>query len=261
MKAAAKISVVYLIVSILWIGGSDWTFSHFFPDEFLTISVYKGWVFAAITAGLLYGLMRREGDKRDKVEKTLRSMAVNDPLTGLLNRVCFVENLEKAIAQASRNGSTLGVIFLDLDGFKAVNDLYGHEAGDELLIDVAKRLLELTRAADSAARFGGDEFVLLVHNDSRGVETLARRLVEAMRSPFTLCGREIFITASVGYALFPGHGRLGKQLLRAADLAMYRVKEGGKDDVGAAVSFDGLAFHYHGDANSGDGEPKQYNKR
>lgn len=241
MKAAAKISVVYLVFSIVWIGGSDWTLATLFRDQFPVISIYKGWVFVLVTAALLYGLMRGEAHKRDKIEGELRSQAIYDSLTGLLNRNCFLENLEKAIALAEREGASVGVIFLDLDGFKVVNDRYGHHVGDELLIEVGKRLIELTRSADSAARFGGDEFVLLVRNDAKGTEVLARRLVEAMRRPFALRCGDVVATASVGYALFPEHGRQSKQLLRAADMAMYRVKEGGKDAVAVASLGEGAA--------------------
>lgn len=239
MKAAAKISVVYLAFSFVWIGGSDWMLSLLFPAQFPVISLYKGWVFALVTAILLYGLMRSEANKRDKVEGDLRSLAIYDSLTGLLNRNCFIENLEKAIALAEREDTPIGVIFLDLDGFKLVNDRFGHHVGDELLVEVGKRLTELTRSADSAARFGGDEFVLLVRNGAQGTEALARRLVEAMRFPFVLRCGDVVATASVGYALFPEHGRQSKQLLRAADMAMYQVKECGKDDVGAASSVEG----------------------
>jgi diguanylate cyclase (GGDEF)-like protein len=246
MKAATKISVVYLVISIAWIGGSDWILSTLFPSNFPIISLYKGWVFVAITALMLHALMRSEARKRDRIEGDLRSLAVYDSLTGLFNRTCFIETLEKAIALAERDGSSVGVIFLDLDGFKAVNDRYGHHVGDELLIEVGKRLIELTRTADSAARFGGDEFVLLVHNDASGTEVLARRLVEAMRRPFDLRGVVVSITASAGYALFPEHGRQGKQLLRLADMAMYRVKEGGKDDVGCAMPGDGFGLKISG---------------
>ncbi|HXP96677.1 MAG TPA: GGDEF domain-containing protein [Telmatospirillum sp.] len=249
MKAAAKIAVVYMTLSIVWVGGSDWIFSHLFPAQFPEISLYKGWIFVVVTAILLYGLMQGEAGKRDRIESDLRALAINDPLTGLLNRTCFIENLERAIALADRNGSPIGVIFLDLDGFKVVNDRYGHHVGDELLVEVGNRLLELTRAADSAARFGGDEFVLLVHDDADGVETLARRLVEAMRRPFMLRGGCVSVTASAGYALYPEHGRQGKQLLRAADMAMYRVKGSGKDDVGAASFFEGASPFSQSDDN------------
>jgi diguanylate cyclase (GGDEF)-like protein len=239
MKTAAKISFVYLVISIGWVGGSDWLLSGLFPSQFPIISIYKGWAFVMITAALLYGLMQNETRKRDKIEGHLRSLAIYDPVTGLLNRTCFVENLEKALALAERNASSVGVIFLDLDGFKAVNDQYGHHSGDELLSEVGKRLIGFTRTADSAARFGGDEFVLLVHNDAKGTEALSRRLVEEMRRPFVLQGAPARITASVGYALFPDHGRHSKQLLRAADMAMYQVKERGKDDAGAALLAEG----------------------
>ncbi|WP_158240828.1 GGDEF domain-containing protein [Telmatospirillum siberiense] len=241
MKSATRISVVYLAFSVAWIGGSDWALSLLFPSHFPLISLYKGWVFALVTALLLYGLMRREAAKRDRVERELRSLAVYDSLTGLLNRNCFIENLDKAIALAERDGSPLGVLFMDLDGFKEVNDRFGHQVGDELLIEVGKRLLFLTRSADSAARFGGDEFVLLVHNDAKGTETLASRLVEAMRAPFFLRSGEVRTTASVGYALFPEHGRQSRALLRAADMAMYKVKDSGKNDAGAPPSVEGTS--------------------
>lgn len=227
--------MVYLAFSVAWIGGSDWALSILFPTHFAIFSLYKGWLFVLVTAILLYGLMRGEAVKRDKVEGDLRTLAVYDSLTGLLNRNCFIENLEKAIALARRDGSRIGVLFLDLDGFKDVNDRFGHQLGDELLIEVGQRLLSLTRSADSVARFGGDEFVLMVHNDAEGTEILARRLVELLRRPFLLRSGEVRTSASVGYALFPDHGRQSRTLLRAADMAMYKVKEAGKDDAGVAL--------------------------
>ena len=231
MKAAIRIASVYLLVSIVWVSASDWVFAALFPADFPTISLYKGWIFVALTSILIYVLLRGEGEKRDLVEGELRALAVYYSLTGLLIRACFIENLEKAIALAAREDGHVGVVFLDLDGFKEVNDNHGHHVGDELLVEVGKRLDEVIRSSDSAARFGGDEFVILVRNDREGTERLANRLVDAMRRPFDLHGAEVTVTASVGYALYPEHGEQGGQLIRAADMAMYRVKESGKNAI------------------------------
>ncbi|MDR3439500.1 GGDEF domain-containing protein [Telmatospirillum sp.] len=224
MRTAFKIAVVYFLVSVVWVGGSDWALARLFPKIFPTISLYKGWGFVLMTSLLLFLLLRNENRKRDEVERALRQHAIHDSLTGLLNRSCFMETLEKAIAQAERDDASIGVIFFDLDGFKEVNDQLGHDAGDRLLIEVGQRVLGLIRSADSAARFGGDEFVLLVRGDSDGVAALAWRLLEAMRRPFILDGSEIHVSTSVGYALYPDDGQKSTQLLRAADMAMYHVK-------------------------------------
>ncbi len=235
MRISVRIAAAYAALSVAWIGGSDALLASAFPADFPSISIYKGWGFVAITALALYALLEREMKKRDAVEAALRRFAAFDPLTGLLNRSVFVDNLGRAVAQAERRRAEMGLIFLDLDGFKDINDQHGHRLGDEVLSAAAERLRETVRGSDSLARFGGDEFLVLVADGRDGTASLAVRLVEAIRQPFQVRGRTLSLTASVGYALFPEHGRHGEQLLHAADSAMYRAKELGKNTVVEAV--------------------------
>ena len=163
--------------------------------------------------------------------RTVEAMeeAFHDSLTGLPNRALFLDRLQHALDVADRRQTELCVLFVDLDRFKAVNDSIGHAAGDELLRAAAERLSDCTRAADTAARFGGDEFAVLLEDDGRGVhpDAVADRIIAAMRRPFDVEGKEVFIGATVGIA----HARdasLGPdELLRNADLAMYRAKKAG----------------------------------
>jgi diguanylate cyclase (GGDEF)-like protein/PAS domain S-box-containing protein len=161
----------------------------------------------------------------------LEYLAHHDPLTGLPNRARFRERLDTALDRAHARDTRLGVLFIDLDGFKDVNDSLGHDEGDRLLVDVARRLSERTRAEDSLGRVGGDEFMLLVR-DLAGPDDAARaasRLLEAFTEPFDAAGHRVFITASVGIALYPGDGADADALIRAADSAMYRAKAEGRD--------------------------------
>jgi diguanylate cyclase (GGDEF)-like protein len=197
------------------------------------------------------------------VDKLLRQ-ALHDPLTSLANRTLFLDRLEHALVRAEREGSALAVLFIDLDRFKAVNDNFGHATGDALLIEVGQRLRSLTRATDTVARFGGDEFAVLIE-DAIGQPAAARvaaAIIDRLRQVFVIEGEELFITASVGIAR--GHRR-GDDPLRDADLAMYRAKAGGKDryeffatgmraamidrlelegDLKQALDRDGFVLHY-----------------
>jgi diguanylate cyclase (GGDEF)-like protein len=163
--------------------------------------------------------------------RTVEAMeeAFRDPLTGLPNRALFLDRLQHALDVAARRSTELCVLFVDLDRFKAVNDSIGHAAGDALLRAVAERLAECTRAADTAARFGGDEFAVLLEDDGRGVrpEAVADRIIAAMRRPFDVEGKEIFIGATVGIAHAQDASLGPDELLRNADLAMYRAKKAG----------------------------------
>ena len=151
--------------------------------------------------------------------------ALHDPLTGLPNRTLLLDRLGQAQVRAESAGSQVAVLFCDLDSFKTVNDSLGHVAGDELLIAVGARLLGCVRPGDTAARFGGDEFAVLVE-DIEGVDVaqLAERILAALEEPFTVRGKEIFLSGSIGIAT-GGGGDV--DLLRDADLAMYRAKRGG----------------------------------
>jgi diguanylate cyclase (GGDEF)-like protein len=163
--------------------------------------------------------------------RTVEAMeeAFHDSLTGLPNRALFLDRLQHALDVAARRATELCVLFVDLDRFKAVNDSIGHAAGDALLRAVGDRLGECTRAADTAARFGGDEFAVLLEDVGRGVrpEAVAERIIAAMRRPFDVEGKEVFIGATVGIAHAHDASLGPDELLRNADLAMYRAKKAG----------------------------------
>jgi diguanylate cyclase (GGDEF)-like protein/PAS domain S-box-containing protein len=176
--------------------------------------------------------------ERKKAEEQVAFLAYHDKLTGLPNRVLFEEMLELALARARRHGLGVGVVFLDLDNFKLVNDSLGHHAGDELLAELAERLRGCTRETDLVARQGGDEFLLLLADLEREVapvpgvdaatvvaESVAMRVHEALREPFDLSGTRFFATGSVGISLFPLDASDAHSLLRNADTAMYQSKK------------------------------------
>ncbi|HSD29777.1 MAG TPA: PAS domain S-box protein, partial [Vicinamibacteria bacterium] len=169
--------------------------------------------------------------EKKRVEEQVRALAYHDPLTGLPNRLLFNDRLSLAVAQARRKSEGLAVLFLDLDGFKAVNDSLGHTLGDRLLKCTAERLLASVRAVDSVARLGGDEFILLLPG-VRGAEEAARvaeKVLESIRAPLAVEGHELFVTASMGLSLYPEDGQDAETLVKNADTAMYRAKEGGRD--------------------------------
>jgi diguanylate cyclase (GGDEF)-like protein/PAS domain S-box-containing protein len=168
--------------------------------------------------------------ERKRAAEQIESLAYRDILTGLPNRRLFNDRLQVAIGQAERQRTKLAVMFMDLDGFKLVNDTLGHAWGDELLRNVAGRLEGAVRQADTVARLGGDEFTLLLPGLERtsDVEKIAEKILTALRPPFVLGSREFLITGSMGVALFPEHGRDPETLVRNADAAMYRVKEDGR---------------------------------
>jgi diguanylate cyclase (GGDEF)-like protein len=163
--------------------------------------------------------------ERGRSEQQLAHRALHDALTGLPNRVLFLDRLTYALAQSTRQDASVGIFFLDLDGFKGVNDRLGHLAGDALLRGIAGRLLAWVRPGDAVSRFGGDEFTVMVP-EVGGVEEAARiaeRLIEAVRSPVSIEGEEISLTPSIGIALGGDHEK-PEDLLDRADKAMYAAK-------------------------------------
>jgi len=170
-------------------------------------------------------------DHRELTDK-LSHQAQHDALTDLPNRLLFQDRLGQAMAQAQRNGQQVAVIYMDLDRFKHINDTLGHSAGDTLLRQVAARLDGCVRRSDTLARLGGDEFTIVLTelDDPRDVMRAARNIVEAMRLPFNVEGRELFITVSLGISLFPEDGATAESLMVNADVAMYRAKELGRDN-------------------------------
>jgi diguanylate cyclase (GGDEF)-like protein/PAS domain S-box-containing protein len=168
--------------------------------------------------------------ERKRAEERIRVMALQDALTGLPNRLNLNEKVEQAIARAAANKHRFALMFLDLDGFKKVNDTLGHDAGDELLVRVAAQLNAAVRETDVVARLGGDEFVVLLHdieNDAVPGE-IAGDIVHRLGVPFSLPQGDARIGTSIGIALYPVHGETREDLLRAADEAMYAAKKAGR---------------------------------
>lgn len=167
--------------------------------------------------------------ERKALEDQLAYQAFHDALTGLPNRALLTDRLEHALARAERSESSVAVLFLDLDRFKIVNDSLGHEVGDELLKAVGRRLQRCLRPEDTAARIGGNEFVVLLEDIASAsyAVRVAERIIAALRTPFDVAGHEMVVTTSIGIAL-SSHGHGASDLLRDADVAMYRAKDKGK---------------------------------
>jgi diguanylate cyclase (GGDEF)-like protein len=168
--------------------------------------------------------------ERRVTEEEIRHQAVHDPLTNLPNRVLFIDRLAHALVQSRRRRAKVAVLFLDIDQFKLVNDSLGHAAGDELLIAVGLRLRDALRAGDTVARFGGDEFGLLIEDleHERDAIAVAEHLAGRFSRPFVLRGVDHFVTASIGIAVAPEGTEKPQALLRDADAAMYRAKARGQ---------------------------------
>jgi diguanylate cyclase (GGDEF)-like protein len=177
-----------------------------------------------------YERERRARLQAEAIAERFTRDALHDPLTKLPNRTLFLDRLRLALARAARLRLPVAVLFLDLDGFKAVNDSLGHAAGDQLLVQVAERVRQCLRPADTVARLGGDEFAVLLEDLGRGAErAVAERVLEAMRAPLVVEGTQLVIQASIGIALGGAADEGAGDLLRQADLAMYTAKAGGKD--------------------------------
>ena len=168
-----------------------------------------------------------------RMQEHLAHAAIHDPLTGLPNRVLFMDRLNTALRRSERAGHSVAVAFLDLDRFKLVNDGLGHVVGDELLQSVATRLLETLRSVDTVARFGGDEFTILFDDvrDQEEVMRIVRRLLVDLQRPFPLDHGPVFVTASIGVAVSSGRGASPSSMLRDADTAMYLAKESGRNQL------------------------------
>jgi diguanylate cyclase (GGDEF)-like protein len=172
--------------------------------------------------------MYQDSTARYTEQQAILHQATHDALTGLANRTLLVDRLEQALAMAQRYGYMVALMYMDLDGFKAVNDSFGHDVGDQLLIAVSRRLEAFLRKTDTICRQGGDEFILMLPQapDLETLMALAQRIQTELRLPFTgLYGNEVIrISVSIGIARWPEHGADIDALMQAADRAMYRSK-------------------------------------
>ncbi|MEK7990569.1 MAG: EAL domain-containing protein [Thiotrichaceae bacterium] len=197
--------------------------------EWLNISVIKDEITKEITN---YLAIFSDITCTKQNEQRLAYLAHYDDLTGLPNRTLFYERVERALFLAKENNYKVAVLFLDLDHFKYVNDTWGHAIGDLLLKYVTKRILQCVHKNDTVARLGGDEFTAVLDNieSSETAATVGKRILDSLRPPFYLSGHETFISSSIGISIYPSDGEDVETLLKHADIAMYRAKDGGKDN-------------------------------
>ncbi len=205
------------------IGGGDWTrrAGDFGSDELSDLSA---------SIDKMADRLETDNEHRRQIQDELLHRALHDPLTGLANRVKFLDRLDDALARSQRSGAHIAVLFCDLDNLKEVNDQLGHTAGDDLLIGVAARFTSLVRRSDTVARFGGDEFVVLCAEmaSAEDASVIAERLSSALIEPFEIAGVPVRSTASIGIVVSSGDSADADELVRDADAAMYVAKEGGK---------------------------------
>jgi diguanylate cyclase (GGDEF)-like protein len=181
--------------------------------------------------------VRLSYSKLEDSNKLLKSLALHDVLTGLPNRRLLMDRLSLAIAHARRNKSAMAVIYLDLDGFKLINDTLGHDVGDTLLNMVAVRLVAAVRQEDTVARLGGDEFVIVLWelSNGEGVSKPVSKMIEVLSQPYDIQGRSVSMTASAGGSIYPTHGADAETLMKSADRALYEAKRTGKNGYRIAV--------------------------
>ncbi len=194
---------------------------------------YIGFLLQAITGmSMIACLLEDEREASELATVEMEHLAYHDALTGLPNRPLFMDRLIMALAQASRSNQRVAVFFLDLDRFKDINDSLGHSTGDGLLKAVAERIRRCVREGDTVARFGGDEFTLMIPkiDEVEDAAKIAQKILETLKIPFAINERELFVTTSVGISIYPNDGTDPETLVRNADSAMYRAKDQGRDN-------------------------------
>ena len=179
-----------------------------------------------------YVAVKEDITQRKNDEILIHKQATTDSLTGLSNRMLFLDRLSQEITHCKRSGDSLAVIFIDLDRFKNINDTKGHSVGDLLLIEIGKRLSSCLRDSDTVARFGGDEFIVLIRNikSSSDLEIITKKFQERLARPILIKDIELYISCSIGIALYPEDGKNSETLILHADMAMYRAKELGRNN-------------------------------
>jgi len=175
--------------------------------------------------------LNNEINEHKKTQEKIKYLAYHDPLTDLPNRLLFNDRLNQAIFQATRTETYIAVVFLDLNAFKMINDTMGHDKGDKLLKEIAKRLIKTLRKGDTVGRFGGDEFIIIAQNikSVESVNVIVEKILNAFKQPFIITGMDCFMTASTGIAIYPYDGEDVDTLIKNADMAMYKSKKKGRN--------------------------------
>ena len=183
---------------------------------------------------ILNKIIQEEKVELEAANKKITQLATHDNLTGLANRRVFNEILEGAMEQAKRRDETLAILFIDLDNFKPVNDTWGHNTGDKVLVEIAGRLKSSLRSSDSVARIGGDEFLILLNPVGNRMETekVANKIIQKIAEPIKIGEKSINIGMSIGISLYPDRETSVDQLIINADSAMYKIKKGKKNGIG-----------------------------
>ena len=207
---------------------------HFFAQATGTIYLgYIGFLLQSITGmSMIACLLEDEREASELASEEMEHLAYHDALTGLPNRPLFMDRLILSVAQATRTNQQLAIFFLDLDRFKEINDSLGHSTGDSLLKAVADRIRHCVREGDTVARFGGDEFTLLIPriDQIEDAAKIAQKILETLKIPFSIADHELFVSTSVGISIYPVDGTDPETLVRNADTAMYRAKDRGRDN-------------------------------
>jgi len=195
--------------------------------------VARLWMYLLSGAALLVGLFVAGVvlHYTNRVSREREHLAIHDTLTGLPNRMLFMDRLEQSLIRAKRHGTMVGVMFIDLDRFKRVNDTLGHTSGDHLICEVAKRLRATARAEDIVARLGGDEFVVVISDivEVNHILQVVEKMLGAMAAPYLIAGHELFCSCSIGISVYPNDGTASADLLKHADTAMYHAKNSGRN--------------------------------
>jgi diguanylate cyclase (GGDEF)-like protein len=240
----------FVLRSLFWVSGATGAVllavfqGRTQPEEMieiplLTLILVMVFIIASFRAKTLRELEREHRElkqvleERETLQEALLHQAFYDKLTGLPNRALLFDRLQQSFLEAIRHRQALALLFVDLDNFKSVNDRWGHAAGDQLLVEVAKRLLSVVRAEDTVARLAGDEFTVLVKDPvslDAAVE-VAHRVLERISEPYKINGAQLNITASIGVSMNYPKGDQPEDLLREADRAMYQAKSSGKSKI------------------------------
>jgi diguanylate cyclase (GGDEF)-like protein len=226
--------IIYISISIIltqiavWIVAPEAVIPINGGDHLARIGLFSLTIVIAFFVSGVY--IKKFKENITQIQK-IENLAYHDHLTALPNRLLFTEQLNHAILLANRLNKPLAILFFDLDDFKRINDSLGHSAGDQLLKDVAQRLVATLRSSDICARIGGDEFIIMIENaeDISGINTVAKKILQIFKEPYNLNKETYFMSASVGIAMYPIDGNDSETLIKNADIAMYQAKQTGKN--------------------------------